>query len=241
MSTTRRRRSLSRSWTGAGAAVLSLGLSLGLSGCGVSGTGFQPGVAASVGDRTVTTDRVDELVSEYCSAIEDILAQQSQVVPLSVFRSGIAGQLALVSAAEQMAEEFGVEPSDDYQRALADIEKQIVDFTETQQEAVLEVEGAATYVAAVQIAVGELLLREEGVATPGPTESGERGREAFITWLDENEVEVNPEYGISVDDAAINTADSSVSFAVGDAALQGMAEEPDPAYAASLPDSQRCG
>lgn len=241
MSTTRRRRSLTRSWTAAGAAALSLGLSLGLTGCGVTGTGFRPGVAAEVGDRTVTTDRVDALVGDYCDAIEDILAQQSQVVPLSIFRSGIAGQLALVSAAEQMADDHGVGPSDAYQRALADIEKQIGDFTETQQEAVLEVEGAATYVAAVQVSVGELLLREEGVATPGPTESGERGLEAFTTWLDENDVELNPEFGISVDDAAINTADESVSFAVGEAAVQGMAEEPDPDYAASLPASQRCG
>lgn len=237
MSTTLRRRSPARTWAAASVAALTLGLS----GCGVVGTGFQPGVAAEVGDRTVTTDRVDELVSSYCSAIEDILAQQSQVVPLGVFRSGIAGQLALVSAAEQMADDYDVEPSGDYGRAVADIEKQISDFTETQQAAVVEVEGAATYVAAVQLSVGAKLLSEEGVATPGPTESGERGLAAFADWLDENGVELNPEYGISVEDAAINTADESVSFAVGDAALQGLADEPDPAYAASLPESQRCG
>ncbi len=237
MSSTRRRRPLTRSWVAASAVAFTLGLT----GCGVAGTGFQPGVAAQVGDRTVTTDRVDDVVSSYCSAIGDILAQQAQVVPLSVFRSGIAGQLALVSAAEQMADEVGVQPAGDYRRAIADIEKQITAFTEAEQEAVLEVEGAATYVAAVQIAVGEKLLLDEGVAEPGPTESGERGLEAFIAWLEDNGVELNPEYGITVEGAAINTADESVSFAVGDAAVQGLAEEPDPAYAASLPASQRCG
>ncbi|WP_341928137.1 hypothetical protein [Nocardioides psychrotolerans] len=237
MSTTRRRRTLARSVAGASVAALALGLT----GCGVAGTGFRPGVAAEVGDRTVSTDEVDSLVSSYCSAIEDILAQQSQVVPLSVFRSGIAGQLALVSAADQLADDYGVEPADDYQRALADIEKQIGDFSESQQEAVLEVEGAATYVAAVQLSVGEQILRDEGVAEPGPTEAGERGLAAFTTWLDDNDVELNPEYGISVDDASIDTDDQSVSFAVGETALMGLAEEPDPAYAASLPDSQRCG
>lgn len=239
MSSTRRTTSRPLARPLAAAAVLAV--SLGLTGCGVTGTGFQPGVAAEVGERTVTTDRVDELVGSYCSAIEDILTQQSQVVPLSVFRSGIAGQLALVSAAEQMADDYGVQPADDYERAIADIEKQITDFSETEQEAVLEVEGAATYVAAVQLSVGEQLLLDEGVAEPGPTESGERGLAAFTDWLDENGVEINPEYGISVEDASINTADESVSFAVGETAVQGMAEEPDPAYAASLPDSQRCG
>lgn len=222
-------------------SLAAVALAATLTGCGVTGTGFQPGVAAEVGDRTVTTDRVDDLVSDYCAAIEDILAEQSTVVPLGVFRSGIAGQLALVSAAEQMAEEYGVQPADDYQRAISEIEKQIGDFTETQQEAVLEVEGAATYVTAVQTSVGEQVLLDEGVAEPGPTESGERGLAAFTEWLDENGVELNPEYGISVEDGAINTADESVSFAVGDTAVQGMAEEPDPAYTASLPDSQRCG
>ncbi|GEP37768.1 hypothetical protein NPS01_14310 [Nocardioides psychrotolerans] len=237
MSTTRRRRTLARSVAGVSVAALALGLT----GCGVAGTGFRPGIAAEVGDRTVSTDEVDTLVSTYCSAIDDILAEQSQVVPLSVFRSGIAGQLALVSAAEQLADDYGVEPADDYQRAVTEIEKQIGDFSESEQEAVVQVEGAATYVAAVQLSVGEQILLDEGVTEPGPTEAGERGLAAFTTWLDDNGAELNPEYGISVDGAAINTDDQSVSLAVGETALQGMAEEPDPAYAASLPDSQRCG
>ena len=159
MSTTRRRRTLARSVAGACVAALALGLT----GCGVAGTGFRPGIAAEVGDRTVSTDEVDTLVSTYCSAIDDILAEQSQLVPLSVFRSGIAGQLALVSAAEQLADDYGVEPADDYQRAITEIEKQIGDFSESEQEAVVQVESAATYVSAVQLSVGEQILLDEGV------------------------------------------------------------------------------
>lgn len=233
MSTARRRRPLAL----AAGAVLALALT----GCGVAGTDFRPGVAAEVGEETVTTDQVDQVVTDYCSAIEEILLERGSVVPMGVFRSGVAGQLALVSAAEQMADDYGVEPSDDYDRAVAGIEDQIQAFTEAEQEAVVEVEAAAAYVAAVQLSVGELLLAQEGVAEPGPTESGERGVQAFQEWLDDNDVTLNPEYGVNVDDGAINTDDGSVSFAVSDVALDGLAEEPDPAYAASLPDNQRCG
>ena len=34
-------------------------LASGLTGCGVAGTGFSPGLAAEVGDTSITTDRVD--------------------------------------------------------------------------------------------------------------------------------------------------------------------------------------
>ena len=85
-----------------------------LSGCGVAETQFHPGVAAQVGDRTITTDRVDELTTGFCSAVEEQITSGGQSYPLRLFKRGIVGQLALQSAAEQLAEEFDVEPGADY-------------------------------------------------------------------------------------------------------------------------------
>ena len=66
-----------------------------LSGCGTAGTGFHPGVAAQVGDDQITVSHVDEVTGNYCSAIQQQLSADNQVLPLRFLRSGIAGQLAL--------------------------------------------------------------------------------------------------------------------------------------------------
>src|SRR5919112_1090637 len=92
-----------------------------LSGCGVAGTGFHPGVAAQVGDDQIKVSRVDTIASDYCSAIREQLRGENQVLPLRYLRGGIAGQLALVAAAEQLAEEHGVEAGAQYDQKVAEL------------------------------------------------------------------------------------------------------------------------
>lgn len=233
MSTTRRAR--------AAALAVGVALSVGLTGCGVAGTSFQPGIAAKVDDQTVATDTVDELTSLYCEAITEQLTQENTIVPLSYFRAGVAGQLTLVEAAKQMADDYGVEATDDYDRNVSDIEAATTALTKDQQAAVIRIESSATYIVAVEIAVGAKLLAEEGVAEPGPDQSTQRGVEAFTEWLDTHDITINPEYGITLDGPNIANDDTSLSFAVGDTAKAGLADRPEPAYAGGLPDSQRCG
>src|SRR5512132_2619188 len=86
--------------------LLAGGLSGSLTGCGVAGTSFQPGVAARVGNDTITVQEVDSIASSYCSSIEKQLGANNQVVPQRYLRGGIAGQLALVSAARQLAARY---------------------------------------------------------------------------------------------------------------------------------------
>src|SRR5688500_6009522 len=111
-----------------------------LSGCGVAGTGLHPGVAAEVGDEQVTVSRVDEVTSNYCTAIREQLRGQNQVVPLRFLRSGVAGQLALVAAAEQFADEHGVEPGPEHDQKVAELEGAVEALPEGQQDAVIAIE-----------------------------------------------------------------------------------------------------
>lgn len=212
-----------------------------LTGCGVAGTGIHPGAAAEVGDDTISMSTVDRTASNYCSAVEDQLAQNNQVLPLRYLRAGIAGQLALVSAARQLADEYGVEPGAQYARKVSELQGAISELSEGEQEAVIDVESSSTYISSVQLAVGEQVLREQGARNPQGEAAAEAGREAFTEWLDENEVSVDPKLGISIEDATAVPTDSSVSYAVGETARLGLAETPDQEYAASLPESLRCG
>ena len=49
-----------------------------LAGCGVAGTQFHPGIAAEVGDQTITTRHVDQVTDDYCKAVEKVSKGQPQ-------------------------------------------------------------------------------------------------------------------------------------------------------------------
>ncbi|MCD4526665.1 hypothetical protein [Nocardioides sp. cx-173] len=221
-------------------ATVAAALTVGLTGCGVAGTSFHPGVAADIDGDTVTTAHVDELVYDYCEAVRDQLRQDGSAVPLGYLRSGVVGQLTLAAAAEQLAEEQGVEPTQEYASALAQLRTQTAGLSEAQREAVLEINGSGVYVQAVELAVGRKLLAEEGQRSPDDQTAGQRGVDELNTWLEEHDVEINPEYGIEIVDGQPVDADTQLAVGVGDTARTAALEEPDQQYAKSLPASQRC-
>ncbi|MEV7428073.1 hypothetical protein AB0N29_00525 [Nocardioides sp. NPDC092400] len=220
----------------AASTLLASGL---LSGCGVAGTGFSPGVAASVGDTDITVDRVDGLAASYCDAITPQL--EGQVLPNSYLTSGVAGQLTLAAAAEQLAEENGVEPGAEYSGQVAQLESAVADLPEDQQEAVVEVESAGSLVSDLVVGVGRRLAEEQGLADASEEQVAQLGNEALAAWIDDHDVDVNPRYGVTLEGGQPVDTDTSTSVAVGDVATAAMAESPDAEYAATLPESQRCG
>jgi hypothetical protein len=212
-----------------------------LSGCGVAGTGFHPGVAAQVGSDRVSVSRVDEVASNYCSAISEQLRGDHQVLPLRYLRGGVAGQLALVAAAKQLAEEYDVEPGAQYDQKVAELQGAVATLPEKQQDAVIEVESSASYISGVQQAVGTEVLRKQGTAKPTTAQAAQAGQRTFNAWLDDHEVDLDPQFGVELKDGQAVPADTSLSHAVGSNAKKGDADTPDPAYAGSLPSSHRCG
>jgi hypothetical protein len=221
-------------------AAVAAALTVGLTGCGVAGTSFQPGVAADVDGDTVTTDHVDELVADYCDAVREQLRQDGSAVPLGYLRSGVVGQLTLVSAAEQLAEEHGVEPTEEYQRVIAQLETQTEGLSDAQRDAVIEVNGSSAYIQSVELAVGRKLLAEEGDGSPEDETAGQRGVEELNAWLEDNDVEINPEYGVEIVDGEPVDAETQLAVGVSDTAKTASLETPDQKYAKGLPASQRC-
>lgn len=232
--------SSSRWSAGAGrvAAVVTAAL---LSGCGVPDAGLRPGVAARVDDATISTDRVDQVAQGYCEAIGTQLRSQGQQVPRRYLRSGVLGQLVMREAAEQLAEEHGVQPGPAYTQRYHEIEQATEQLPEDQREAVLAVDPSSTYVQEVVLAVGGKLLAEEGESSSADDAAIERGQRELTAWLDSHEVEINPAYGLDVVDGEITPADRGLSVAVGDDAKAGEAPTPDPEHVKSLPASMRCG
>lgn len=225
----------------AGLAVVSLLLVGGLSGCGVAGADFHPGVAAQVGSDSISVSHVDSVATSYCSAIKSQLQGQNQVLPLRYLRGGVVGQLALMSAARQFAAEHHVDAGYQYDQKVSELQSAVAALPEDQQQAVVEVESSSTYVSDIELAVGKQILKKADATTSKSSDATAAGQKAFSDWLDGQDVAINPQFGIEIKNAQAVPTDTSVSYALGDAATQGNADTPDQSYAASLPSSNRCG
>jgi hypothetical protein len=212
-----------------------------LSGCGVAGTSFHPGVAAQVGDQTISVARVDAVASSYCSAIGPQLSSQKQVVPRHYLRDGIAGRLTLVAAAHQLAADYGVDAGTQYHQKVAELQGAVDSLPEDQQQAVIEIEASTAYLSGVEQAVGEKVLAAQGTTGASTRAATKAGQAAFSKWFDRNDVTIDPQFGISIRNGQTVKTDTSISLPVGDAAKQGAAATPDQSYASSLPVAHRCG
>lgn len=204
-----------------------------LTGCG-SVPDFNPGIGVRVDDTTYSLGEVDDLSTSYCEAVETQL-QEGELVASSIISGQVVGSLALRAAAEQFADEMGVEPDASYRQTEQQLESAIGDLTPAQQDAVRQVNLARPYVEAVEISVG----KAGGAADDQAALSA--GQDAFVGWLDEQDVRIDPRFSVSIDDGAVAPVNTSVSYSVSKTALSGAASEPDPTYAKGLPQTQRCG
>lgn len=219
-----------------------------LAGCGLAGTEFHPGVAAQVGDETITTRHVDEVTTNYCTAIEKITKgapnANAQATPIRYFSYEFASALVDKAAAEQLAEDYDVEPTAAYKTGLAQLEPQLADLDEDQKDAVREAisatgaQGLSSYTDDVLTQIGEIELRNQGKDDATADEQLETGRTLLQTWLDDHDVEVNPKYGVEL--GTDGQVDTDLSYAVGDTAKGGLQAQADPGYTAGLPAHLVC-
>lgn len=196
---------------------------------------FSPGVAARVGDDTISVSTVDDMTDAYCQAAETQL-QEGQALPQHYLRGQVAGSLALRAAADQFAAEHGVTADPSYDAAVQQAEQSLADLSEAQRQAIIEVQGAATYVAAVERAVGASLG-----GGGGDKAKQAAGQQAFEKWLADQDISIDPRFGVSIDDGTSQPVDTSLSYALSDISTRAGADQPDTEYAGGLPDTQRCG
>lgn len=219
--------------------ALAVGLSaLLLSGCAGSAS---PGVAAKVGDETISVSRVDEASGHLCTALSDQFEGAGQVVPLGVIRQGVVQLLALASEAEQIAEEYGVTPSSTYERDVAERTSAASVMPEEVRADYIEVMSTQALASDILDQVGRAKLAAEGFTEPTVEQITQAGTDVFTVWPDANGIEVDPKYGVKLSDGQLVPTDTNVSFAYSDQAKAGLEAEPDAAYVNSLPSNQRCG
>lgn len=212
-----------------------------LAGCGVAGTQFHPGLAAEVGDRSITSRHLDKVTHDYCDGFEKLSKGDPQAgspVPLRYVANQFATILVVHAAAEQLADQYGVEPSSAYKGGLAEIEPEIERLSGDQQDAFREILGADRYNNDVLTQIGEISLHDKGTTDATQDDSYAEGQELLAAWVADHDVEVNPKYAVDLD--ATGQVDTDLSFAVGSTAKDGLKPEPDSAYTSSLPSHLVC-
>ena len=214
-----------------------------LTGCGVAGTQFHPGVAAQVGDDTITTKHVDQVTTDFCSAAEaDAKAQPDagalEPQPLRPLVARFTLDLINQAAVEQLADDYDVEPTSAYKSRLAQLEPQLTKLNDAQHDAVVEILGARYYLPDVLTTIGGIELDEQGTSDASDEDKLAAGQDVLKKWIADHDVEVNPKYGIDVENS--QQVDTDLSYAAGQTAQDGIATEAKPGYAGALPDSQVC-
>jgi hypothetical protein len=226
---------------GLAAAVLAGGL---LSGCGVSEQQLRPGVAAQVGDTTVTLDEVEDAVEVACGYFVD---EGQPGFPRSLARQQFVNLLVQGAAAEQALGDAGLSVGpDDLRAADAEIAATNEQVPAARRAPFLLLAETGAFVDAAAVELGRAAYEEEGEVPTDPAVLSQRGGAELASWFEENDVEVNPVFRLTVEEGRL-VADTGTSVASSDFAaatlLDPLTATPEQvaAVADRLPASQLCG
>jgi thiol-disulfide isomerase/thioredoxin len=230
-------RPVARSVTAAGLALVGLILS----GCG--SLGIHPGSAAVIGDDTLTMDKIDSTTTLYCQAYLPQLQQGGQELPMHYLRQFVAASLAQRDLGQQLADQYAVQPTSQYQTHLDQVAQQFASAAPAAKQAVLDVEGGDPYLQTIQVAIGQKLLAEAGSPTSSTKAALQRGLVATQDWLRTHKVAIDPVFGVAVDGGAFKALRDQTSYPLSALASAGAAgtSQPDPNYTAALTPAQLCG
>lgn len=204
-----------------------------LTGCGTA----SPGVAVKVGDEEISTRHVNEVTSNYCTAVGEL----ESAVPMGFVRQYVVQLLTLRSQASQIADDYGVEPGTAYYNDVAQRQGTASTQPEEVQDDYVELASTSAYAQDIVDQVGRIVLEDQGVTDPTAEQTTQAGIDVFNQWPNTHDVEIDPRYGLRSVDGVLSPVDTSTSVAVGDTAKAGMSTEPDPAFAETLPVNHRCG
>jgi len=202
-----------------GAAAAALVGAVALSGCGVTGTDIRPGVAAKVGDDSITVQEVDETASGVCAYFKD----DETDIPLAFYRSQILQVLVREAATRQVVSDVGAKLAAGYDDAAKQVVENYADLPAAQREAFVKIDTAAAYIHYGELAAALAVGESTGETAVSPQEASEQGATLIQEWLLGEDVELNPMFGVVLgEDGALNGGDTSLSVAVSDEAVQAI-------------------
>lgn len=208
-----------------------------LSACG----GANPGVAALVGDTSISTADVEQDSLDFCDAVAPGLTANAQMVPMSYVRGAVISNLVLRAIADGIAQEYDVTAGTTYHNSVAQAEAQAATFPEESRDAYVRMQSSQAYLQDLVSQAANESLAAEGVTSPTAEETSARANELFMEWTESHDITIDPRYGLRVVDGQFASADTGLSFAKSEVATRLLAQDSEPDWAVSLPSAHRCG
>lgn len=231
----------------AGLVVPLLLAGIALNGCGVADGQVRPGVAADVDGVQIELSDVDESTTAVCDYLGSAGIADFSPFPRSFQRQGLATTFIQQVALESLVEERGLTLPESYGDDVVQIEAEFAGSGDD-RDVLVETGTANAYVTAAATAVGDAAFEAEGTTAGSPEISFQRGLEEANAWLNDREVDLNPELGIALTDEGLVPSDDEISVPASDRARAGVIAVDDPAaedkiaaLVATLPPEQLCG
>jgi hypothetical protein len=230
------------------AALVLLALAT-LSGCG----GLHPGVAAEVGDQSITDAEVDQLAQEVCTAIQS--QPGATAAARSTWLQFVVQGFVLRAVADQLADDYGVTSTERHNAVVEQTKQGIAQIPKLDpdiQSHILDTATSPDYFQDILTLVGAKDLAASGGARPSSDDSIQRGIALAAEWAADNGIEIDPRFpDITFDpEKGVSYTPDETAFVVSDLAKQASdemakqqtsTEPPDPEWVGSLPPSQKCG
>jgi len=214
-------------------AALAATAALVLSSCGSTA----PGVAAQVGEDTITDDQVDDFADVLCS-IGGVPGGESGA-PTKAARFASL-QILLSNELTADVADLDEVPAESVQAILQGMAEARDALSADQQETFDEVAEEFARAQAAIIELGREALTVEGQAAEIPDEEayaeGQRILDEHAAGAD---IEVDPRFG-EVVDGVLQSSNGSLSVPVSELAVQGAAPEAGEELVSQLPASQKC-
>ena len=221
--------------------VLGAASTLLLSGC----AGAHLGVAAQIGDESISMQTVDDTANDFCTGVKPQLGTGGNpaVASMGKLRTYVVQQLVARKLTDLIAADYNITPSSDYRTAVRSAELSASALPEEKRAGYAELQTTGNYVTDVIGAAATAELAKAGNANPSQDEVSKAFSALIDKYLTETDISIDPRFGLSSD---LQAADNTVSFAVSSLAKQGLkaandqAGTEDTTYANALPASLRC-
>lgn len=222
------------------APVLASGLlaaALLLSGCGVSTATFRPGVAAEVGDTSVSVRTVDDAVGPTCRALQSNPQLIGSGFTGEQLRGIVLAQLVLRDVADQLAADNGLDARQIYTQNAEATRGSLTGVPDDVLDQALPVFTASTYLTDV---VDRIVTAKLGANTDSQVRSA-AAQQLIANFQQKVGIETNPLFApLDFTSPTGSGTPPELSVAVSGLATAAAAPSPDPQAIAALPANQRC-
>ena len=186
-------------------------------GCGVADEDIRPGVAARVDGTDFSVAEVDDLTQGTCDYLDT--TDNTVAYPRFTVRRLSLETLVRQEAAQHLLDDLDATLPDDYTTTVAGLSQSYTDAPDDVAQAMREGDQARYFVAYAAATVGNALLREETGEEPADADKiSARGNQAITEWIADHDVDLNPAFGLRLDDGSF-VADDGLSVPGSDAAL----------------------